>query len=262
VNPFWFARNVTVSWRNRASLRDFVLRLLWIYSARLGTTSLAREWIIGFRYPRPVGDIRLLVRANAGADAFIHSEVFGHEYYCLPLEEPPATILDLGANIGLSAVYFSRLFPNAQIACVEPIPQNLRLLEKNLELNAVTATVFAAAIDAADGRAVMEIDSRDYGHRISTAPDVAPETKLEVAAISVPTVCRQLGWNRIGLLKVDIEGHEAALLSGRCDWLNSVDVLCIECHGEYGEPELEALASRFGFLAPRTADGIWLMTRT
>jgi FkbM family methyltransferase len=262
VNPFWFARNVALSWQNRASLRDFIRRLLWIYCTKLNAGLLGSEWIIGFRYPQPVGHIRLLVRANAGADAFIHGEVFGHEYYRLPLATPPATILDLGANIGLTAVYFSRLYPDAQLACVEPIPPNLRLLKKNLELNAVRATVIAAAIDVEDGRALMELDPRDYAHRICAGTGPGSTPTLEVAAISVPTVRQRLGWSRIGLLKVDIEGHEIALFSDHCDWLELVDVVCIECHGEFGVEELKFLAHRFGFLPPRIAGGIWLLTRT
>jgi FkbM family methyltransferase len=266
VDPRWLARNVARSWRQKMRLQDFFLRLMWIYGARRGSANRGigarrREWTIGFRYPRPIGNVRLRVRANDGADAFIHSEVFEHEYYALPLATPPATILDLGANVGMTAVYFSRVFPDAALACVEPVPDNLRLLKKNLELNGVEAAVFAAAVDVADGRTVMELDLRDYGHRISPAPTRGEAGRIEVAAVSVPTLRQQLGWDRIGLLKIDIEGHEAALLSDGCDWLACVDALCIECHGEYGETDLDRLAHRFGFGPPRTAGGIWLMTR-
>src|SRR5262245_22207843 len=103
-----------------------------------------KELTIGFRYPEPIGNIQLLLRANVGSDGFIHGEVFEHEYYRLPLLAPPKTILDLGANIGLTAVYFSRLFPMAALACVEPVPENLRVLARNLELNAIRATVIPA----------------------------------------------------------------------------------------------------------------------
>jgi hypothetical protein len=62
MNPVWFAHNLATSWRHRRSLRDFGVRMAWIYAIRLGL--VGREWTIGFRYPPPVGDIRLLVRAN------------------------------------------------------------------------------------------------------------------------------------------------------------------------------------------------------
>jgi hypothetical protein len=77
----------------------------------------------------------------------------------------------------------------------------------------------------------------------------------------VPTICRQLGWSRIGLLKVDIEGHEKVLFAEGCEWLARVDVICIEWHDEFGEIELGKLADRFGFSRPQLLPGIWFMTR-
>src|SRR5437773_4672900 len=118
MNPIWLLRNSSRSWRNRAGTLDFAKSLLWVYAGKLRAPERPREWEIGFRYPKPIGDLRLLLRANHGSDAFIHGEVFCHEYYRLPLESPPATILDLGSNAGLTAVYFGRLYPDAKLACV------------------------------------------------------------------------------------------------------------------------------------------------
>src|SRR5262249_46748957 len=164
------------------------------------------EWEIGFRYPEPIGNLRLLLRGNRGSDAFIHGEVFFHEYYRLPLESPPATILDLGANAGLATVYFGRMYPDARLACVEPVADNLRVLLRNLELNAIRATLFTAAADATDGKVRMALDPMDYGHRVASARSRDFRSTIEVDAISVPTILDRLGWQRIGLLKIDIEG--------------------------------------------------------
>ena len=259
MNPIWLARNLATSWRYRQSLRDFAARMAWMYAVRLGLTG--REWTMRFRYEPPVGDIHLLLRANRGADAFIHSEVFEHQYYRLPLVAPPATILDLGAHIGLTSIYLGRLFPRAQLACVEPVPDNLRLLRRNLELNSIRGTVFAAAVDVTDGKVGMAFDTRDYGHRVAAADLLEPGKHEQVAAISVPTICRQLDWGRIGLLKVDIEGHERVLFGGDCDWLTNVDAMCIECHDGFGEADLIALADRYGFEPPQRLPGIWFITR-
>lgn len=259
MDPIWLARNLATSWRYRRSLRDFASRMAWTYAVRLGL--VGREWTMGFHYAPPVGDIRLLLRANRGADAFIHSEVFEHQYYRLPLLTTPTTILDLGAHIGLTAVYFGRLFPGAQLACVEPVPDNLRLLRRNLALNSIQSAVFAAAINVTDGTVVIAFDKWDYGHRVASADQFEPEKHEQVAAISVPTICRQLGWSRIGLLKVDIEGHERVLFAGDCDWLTNVDAMCIECHDGFGETDLIALADRYGFEPPKWLPGIWFMAR-
>ncbi len=263
MDPRWLIRNLATAWRYSGSVRDFVLAMLWIYSASKRFSGLAdgREWLIGFRYAPPIGRLRLLLRSDGGSDGFIHGEVFHHEYYSLPLASPPMTILDLGANIGLASVYFSRRYPEALLAFVEPMPDNLRVLARNLELNGIEATVFPAAVDVEDGRQQMEITGMDYGHKIADATLTRCEGSLEVAALSVSTILRRLGWERVGLLKVDIEGHEKNLFSGDCNWLNSVDAMCIECHGRFGVGDLRDLAGRFGFGPPTPLPGIWLMTR-
>jgi len=230
MDPRWLYRNIASSWSRRGSVADFFRQLAWIYAAKLPAALRKPAWTIGFRYPAPIGRIQLLLRTNSGSDAFIQGEVFHHRYYDLPLDAPPATILDLGANIGLTAVYFGRVYPGARLACVEPVPDNLRLLERNLELNAIKAEVIAGAVHSADGKLRIELGAMDYGHKVSDESRQPPGQFVEVAAYSVPTLLKRLGWKRIGLLKVDIEGHEKVLFAADCDWLNLVDAMCIECH--------------------------------
>jgi FkbM family methyltransferase len=252
--------NTAVAWSRRASTADFVRQLTWLYSDKLPARRKVREWTICFRYPAPVGSVCLHLRSNNGADAFIHSEVFEQQYYRLPLRSTPATILDLGANIGLSAIYFARLYPGSRLACVEPVPENVRLLIRNLKDNAVEAEIIAAAIDFKDGVVAMERGAADYGHKIAAATPSA--FWFEVASVSVPSILKRLGWDRIGLLKIDIEGHESVLLSQACQWLADVDALCVEYHHHFAEAELGRLARQFGFLPPSRLPGeIWFLNR-
>jgi FkbM family methyltransferase len=253
-------QNTAVAWSGRASAIDFGRRLAWLYSDKMPARLKPREWTIRFCYPAPVGRVCLHLRSNNGADAFIHSEVFEHQYYRLPLRFAPATILDLGANIGLSAIYFARLYPGSRLACVEPVPENVRLLIRNLKDNAVEAEVIAAAIDAKDGVVAMERSAADYGHKIAAARPSA--AWFDVASVSIPSILHRLRWDRIGLLKIDIEGHESVLLSQACEWLAVVDALCVEYHHDFAETELERLAGQFGFVPPRRLPGgIWFLTR-
>jgi FkbM family methyltransferase len=261
VDLLWLCANVKTSWRYRASVADFGRRLCWTYAHRL-PAALQRERIIGFRLPEPVGSIRLLLRANAGSDRFIYSEVFEHQCYRIPVARPPATILDLGANIGLSAIYLARCFPDAHLACVEPAPENLRLLSRNLELNGVEADVISAAVDAKDGKVWLERSSLDYGHKIAAAGNRPSPALFEANAMSIQSILQRLNWNRIGLLKMDIEGHEKILLTRNSDWLHLVDTLCLELHDEFPASELMRVAKDFGFSPPtRLPGGIWLLAR-
>ena len=240
-------------------------RLLWLYSSKwfVKVISPKVHRQISFCYTPPLGKVQVRVRDNQGSDAFIFSEVFDHRYYDFSLPFLPKTILDLGANVGFTAIFFARKYPSAKIACVEPMPNNIELLKNNLELNEVEASVFPAAIAVEDGSIQMEVGQLDYGHKVASINYGKPLTghTLEVEAISVPTLLKKLNWERISLLKVDIEGYESILLKECCEWLDFVDSICIECHEDYGELELQALSQRWGFAPPQKLPGTWLLIR-
>src|SRR5262249_17761092 len=137
-----------------------------------------------------------------------------------------------------------------------------RMLRQNLELNGVDAEVISAAVDVEDGVSHMHCDAMAYAHRIVAAAESVTADRFEVPALGMPSILERLGWRRIGLLKVDIEGHERSLLAERCEWLHLVDIMCLEYHYEDGERELARVAERFGFDSPRRlSGGIWMLSR-
>jgi len=262
VDIFWLKRNIKTSWRYRGGLWAFFVRLVFLYSSRLPKLMRRPEWVISFQYPEPIGSLCLLLRANNGADGFIHGEVFEHNYYHFELPCAPTTILDLGANIGMTTIYFHRCFPKAELACVEPMPGNLSVLRENLRLNSVKAKLIPEAVNPTDGRVVMEVARKDYGHRVAKPGETSGEQCIEVPAVSVRALLDILKWDRIGLLKIDIEGHEKLLLSENASWLELVDLICIECHDDFSSNDLRLLTERFGFLPPERLPGVWLLRRS
>lgn len=72
---------------------------------------------------------------------------------------------------------------------------------------------------------------------------------------------RQLGWETIGLLKMDIEGYEGILLRENPQWLTKVNALCIECHEGFTAEDLRIVAGSYGFDPPRRLAGAWLVVR-
>jgi FkbM family methyltransferase len=122
--------------------------------------------------------------------------------------------------------------------------------------------VIAAAADVADGQAWLERNVNDYGHRLATTQHSSSSVTVEVQAVSIPSILQRLGWSRIGLLKIDIEGHERSLLWKGNDWLRDVDAICLEYHFDDADSEMTRLAGQFGFAAPRKLPGeIWLLVR-
>lgn len=176
-------------------------------------------------------------------DFFAFQEIFVYHYYDHPLGEP-ATILDLGANCGYATLLFAARFPGATIAAVEPHPANLAALDSNLRLNGVSATVIAGAAVRNDGPVTL-FARESLSHGLLRGHAAAGEYAITVAGLSVPTLMSQLGWDRIDLLKIDIEGYERMLFADSPAWLGRVTRIIGEYHGSYG---LEAVRSDLGSL--------------
>ncbi len=262
INPVWLARNVKRAFTLCPNWNDRIYLLHLMYAGKLPAFAQPKpNRPITFCYAPPVGTIKVILRNNKGSDTFIFGEVFDHRYYDFDLLVPPKTILDLGANAGFTAIFLARKFHQAQVACVEPIPQNVSVLRRNLILNGIQAQVFEAAVAVEDGIIRMAMGDRDYGHKVVETAVEDDKTVLGCKGISVASLMERLTWKRIGLLKIDIEGYERFLLKEKCEWLNRVDAICIECHPGYGEADLRALARGYGFLPPQLLRGIWLMQR-
>ena len=58
------------------------------------------------------------------------SEIFEHKVYSVPpyMRDRTTCVIDVGANIGASALFFALAYPNAKIVCFEPNPLPLPLL--------------------------------------------------------------------------------------------------------------------------------------
>lgn len=140
---------------------------------------------------------------------------------------PPATIVDLGANIGLATRFLAHKYPEATIIAVEPDQENVILLKKNLEGHG-RCHVIQAAVWPVDGTVELERDGlRHSAFRVKEAAD----HEGTVEAITIPHIMRKFNLERIGLLKIDIEGAEREIFDAKdLAWLDRVDRIAIELH--------------------------------
>ncbi|MEO5910953.1 MAG: FkbM family methyltransferase [Pelobium sp.] len=230
------------------SYKDVINKLLWLYSNSL---SLTKNYFINFSYPIPLGDFSLNLRVNNGSDHFIFSEVFDQQCYQLPLKPKSVHyIIDLGANIGLSTIYFSKIYPNAQIAFVEPIPENFLLTQKNLKANNITAHGYRNAISIYNDSIKMTLGDNDYGHKVSNIPfgkELQTINEVTVQGITINEIIKQLKFPKIDLIKIDIEGYEGILLSEQLEWLNITHAIMMEIHQHVDIKQIENTLFRYGF---------------
>ncbi|OWY59180.1 hypothetical protein B7486_75970, partial [cyanobacterium TDX16] len=97
-------------------------------------------------------------RANPG-DVRSLREVWFEDVYRLPEHWRPRTVLDLGANIGLTSLWFHQRWPEARFVLVEPDPANVVLARRNLDTNGVLGMVLAAAVGPEAGSARFASDA-------------------------------------------------------------------------------------------------------
>lgn len=177
---------------------------------------------------RPQGTLRVRIgssdvvyRVNAGDIQSIR-EVLIDEAYRLPFEAQPRSIIDLGANIGLTSLYYGTLFHQVQIVAVEADPQNVALARRNLAT--LAAQVVEAAIAPQSGTISFQSSSESNLGHVDACGD------LQVRAVTMDEVLDLLPGGRADLVKIDIEGGEEELFSTNCSWLERVEAIIIELH--------------------------------
>lgn len=182
------------------------------------------------------------------SDIRVFKQIFvDNEYDSLNLPETAKTIIDLGANIGLSALFFIKKFPTSRIVAVEPDAVNFSIMEKNLEKFSKSISFLQAAIWPTDGEVSLVEEDDDHtslgawGYRTEASNG---NSGLSVKAVTIPTIMKQYGMDFVDILKVDIEGAEYELFEKNYeDWIDKVGLIIIETHDRF-KPNSEAIVRK------------------
>jgi FkbM family methyltransferase len=177
--------------------------------------------------------------------------VWAHHDYFHPLIRRCRTILDVGANIGIAAVWLKGLIPEAELACIEPDPRNLPLARRNLADNDISAKLFECAVAPYTGRTQLGIEAFYGKSSLETTGLYQHEQFLEVDTRRIPDILDDLGWSHVDLLKMDIEGMERDILADAGDWLARVGLIVLEIHQNTSPEELAMLLRPHGWALQR-----------
>jgi FkbM family methyltransferase len=162
------------------------------------------------------------------SDKITFREIFIRKEYAieLPPSLKPTVIVDAGANIGFTSVYFANRFPNAKIFSIEPDDENFKLLTYNTSRYA-SITPLKNAIWHGDE--IISLRDKGYGERgfIIEKGDHG----ISLQGISLTQLIQQHQLKHIDILKMDIEGSEKEVFSiGYDRWLPLTRCLIIELH--------------------------------
>ena len=177
------------------------------------------------------------------ADAMAVSQCFEDQQYDMPVGAHGAyldgvyrtilasgrkpLIVDCGANIGCSVLWFNTRYPEAHIVAVEPAPANFALLRVNSR--GLDVDLRQAGIGAVDGTAWVHDPGGDTGMGCRTNEHGEGD---EIHILSLETVmASKLTSSYVPfLLKVDIEGAEKSLFSGPAAILDQFPLILMEPH--------------------------------
>ncbi|MDB5449378.1 MAG: hypothetical protein JWQ46_434 [Phenylobacterium sp.] len=195
----------------------------------------------------PDEDAVVHLRAGSSDIDVFRQVLVDREYESPHMPSYATTVVDLGANIGLSAIFFANKYPGATIFAVEPDGSNFDLLARNVSALGSRIECLNAAIWIHDGAIALESEDEQqrpleaWGVRVATHP-AAPGQG--VASIRMDTALQ--GWNltSVDLLKVDIEGAELELFADPdLGWLDLVKFVAVETHDRF-RPGSEAAVRR------------------
>jgi len=216
-------------------LKSAIQKIIGIKRAKssLGLPGAVRlfrcEYQAGKESPLRVNGLQHPIVLRGGTtDAWVFYQIIICHEYPIFRHYQPETILDAGANIGTASLHFLRHYPGASILALEPDPENYALLQRNLRLYPKPLVLPYALWYANETLHISDETDEKYAMRIESGSG-----KTNIDGKSIPWVLEYTGWDRINLLKIDIEGAEWELFgNARPDWLDRVDVIMIEMHEE------------------------------
>jgi len=136
------------------------------------------------------------------------------EYYFRTNKKRPL-IIDCGANIGISVLYFKLLYPNSKIIAIEPHPNIFDTLKKNRKANnwMGVKTVNSALSDKA-GKITFYYDLKELGSlTASTIQSRVQNNRKSVATKAIKLSNILKCYKTVDFLKMDIEENEENVIT-------------------------------------------------
>lgn len=182
--------------------------------------------------------------------------------------------IDLGSNIGFYALMEGQLTkPDGKIYCIEPAPENLKLLKMNIKANNFENRFLVSQylIGDRNGTGELSISAKSNRHSVSFNKE---DEHIEVPMITLDTFMDEnnISPGDVEFLRMDIEGYEVMAFQGMSKLMNAKTPLkiFIEFHpGWYGRwgwtferflDYLESFGLRVKSLAYKGEDGIVTIT--
>jgi FkbM family methyltransferase len=224
-----------------------------------------------FSFTCSQGPRDFFVRKNSLADQGVCAQIFGTRDYDLgkigrrawcdaylrAIAPRRPLIVDCGANIGASTLWFGLNYPDARIVAIEPDRSNLELLLRNCAgLDVIP--VHGAVSCQHETLQVVDPHRGEWGYMTQ---ELAADASSSASVARVPAFpidyFQQLHPQcALFIVKIDIEGFERRLFQANTAWIDATPLLIIELH-DWIQPGSANSASFLQALASRNRDFLY-----
>ena len=147
----------------------------------------------------------------------------------------PATVIDVGANVGQFSVATSHLFPDAALFPIEPDADTAQRLRTHLP-DRVAKNVVVSAVGERVGSVEFQVNADSQvssvlplgSGRKQAFPESAVQRTVVVAMTTLDTLFEQQSLQKPILLKIDVQGYEDRVIAGAGNILKSVQWVILE----------------------------------
>ena len=145
-------------------------------------------------------------------------------------------IIDVGAHIGLFALYASQFCKNGKIICYEPIKENYELLLENIKQNKITNIIsYNSAVSNRSSKVKIYLNQDESGHSMF----VENKNFVTVNSVSMPEIFQKNNIETCDFLKLDCEGAEYEIIDSLNEhFFQKIKKTIIEYHRADTNPEL------------------------
>ncbi len=121
------------------------------------------------------------------------------------------TVMDIGANIGVYALYFARkVGPNGRVYAFEPVPEYFERLKEHIALNNAT-NIVPVPLALFDRKGTVKMSVAEGASSIFC---YSTDQFVEVPATTLDDFVAEQGIKRVDALKLDVEGAELKVIHG------------------------------------------------
>jgi FkbM family methyltransferase len=183
----------------------------------------------------------------------------------LTREKSSLTVFDIGANIGMFSLFFTK-YKTFSIVAFEAAPETVRMLQKNLDSNGAKVVVVPKAVSGKSGHVEFFLT---HHHKSSLLHSWASEQgTTEVQKISIPSISVDdfVSTNPTlspDVLKIDVEGAGADVLLGADQIISTCRPLILfESHSPDEDNSVIELLGKHKYKAYRITDSKWVIRET